>query len=980
MDNLNTNINNNEKEIENLNNNNNEKIENERNERNYKKYNNHKRKYRKKEGILSKKPRTSLNSKSHSKSRSNSKNKIKNYTKRTQLIRERIKNLNINLAKKNVNDELEEKNNKENDKNSQVILTDSENESKEKNKKQNNIVIKSIKNEENDMDTKNSNNISIKSIFTDLKYIKKIPLKHNESTSRKKPRLFKKYQTSMTFYKNRSPENKTYNRDNDKYTFNTFNIEKEIENYPKESTNINNDIEIKGYRTGFIYKNKKIIEKLNFKELKNSSPLKINSTVYEKVESKRNNYKKKINLIPKSNGKIKKSDLDFDAGSSGNKDSNTNRENYNLYVPKKVQHLSRGGSQQNIHNLKQNNNIPNTNIILKNRTKSYKTINNYINKDNNKINININNNIKIIAYNKKKSSWKMDEDDIIIEQDDNKLDDERFDLFKDNISDISSIESKSNIESETTENNNKLNVYLNNIYITKSILHPKWNKKKEVVINSGESSLKNSSPTQKTYNESSSNNNNNKNRYESVPHFIFKKRITNDKDSNKNTNINKKTYVKSDLNNERKFVNNIKNIKIRNNYDENEPKFEELVILQEKLKSIINGINKNSLIISNLCFDFLNYFNESSFIETVEKLFDNKNLKIINISLKYLVLSIIVLYNYNTESIIEENDTFLFQEIFSFDYQNMLHLYEYIISKVKSKNPWSFAIKNIIHVYRKSKKKVYSSNTSLNYQSVFDKIKNNTKFIRQIMNRIFSNSIKVNDKLVTFSKDIERRQFGELKNFFNKNIFIQNKSYGYIYPFYLGKDFKDQFVQEKISYIEESTNKYTLVIGLEDILISLKLDNNKSESKGILKFRPGLISFLKEMSNFFEIFVFSLSEDKIADYIMNSIEKRNKFFDYRLYRENLKINNDEFVFDLNVIERPLDETIIISNIPQIYQLYKENSINIKSYWEEDFTDNILRNLSPMLRQIAKEGGDIRENLLKYRDDIIKIATIGSFEY
>ena len=627
MDNLNSHFNNNEKDLENLNNNNNEKKEDERNERNYKKFNNHKRKYRNKEGILSKKPRTSQNSKGHNKSRSNSKNRIKNYTKRTQLIQERIKNMNINLAKKNINDEIEQKAHKVNDLNNQIILTDSENESKEKNKKQNNIVIKSIKIEENDLDTKNSNNLSIKNIFTDLKYIKKIPLKHNESTSRKKPRIFKKYQTSTTFYKNRSPENKTYNRENDKYNFNTFNIEKEMENYTKENTNANNDVEIKGYKTGFIYKNKKIIEKLDIKDIKNGSPLKINSNVYEKVESKRNNYKTKVNLIPKSNGKAKKSDLDFDDGSSGNKQSNTNRENYNIYVPKKIQHLSRGGSQQNIHNLKQNN-IPNSNAALKNRTKSYKTINNFINKDNNKINININNNIKIIAYNKKKSSWKMDKDDIIIEQDDNKLDDERFDLFKDNISDISSIESKSNIESETTENNNKLNVYLNNIYITKSIIHPKLNKKKETIINSGESSLKNSSPTQKTNKESNSNNN--KNRYESVPHFIFKKRITNDKDSSKKTNVNKRTYVKSDLYDEKKYTNNIKNIKIRNNYDENEPKFEELVILQEKLKSIINSINKNSLIISNLCFDFLNYFHESSFIETVGKLFDNKNLTCIS--------------------------------------------------------------------------------------------------------------------------------------------------------------------------------------------------------------------------------------------------------------------------------------------------------------------------------------------------------------
>lgn len=65
-----------------------------------------------------------------------------------------------------------------------------------------------------------------------------------------------------------------------------------MENYQKECTNTNNDIEIKGFKTGFIYKNKKIIEKLDIKDIKNSSPLKINSTVYEKVESKRNNYKK----------------------------------------------------------------------------------------------------------------------------------------------------------------------------------------------------------------------------------------------------------------------------------------------------------------------------------------------------------------------------------------------------------------------------------------------------------------------------------------------------------------------------------------------------------------------------------------------------------------------------------------------------------------------------------------------------------------
>ena len=74
-----------------------------------------------------------------------------------------------------------------------------------------------------------------------------------------------------------------------------------------------------------------------------------------------------------------------------------------------------------------------------------------------------------------------------------KLDEDKFDIFKDNISDISSIESKSYVESETTENNNKLNVYLNNIYKTKSIFHPKLYKRKD------DNTIKEKEPTNMKY-------------------------------------------------------------------------------------------------------------------------------------------------------------------------------------------------------------------------------------------------------------------------------------------------------------------------------------------------------------------------------------------------------------------------------------------------------------------------------------------------
>ena len=247
------------------------------------------------------------------------------------------------------------------------------------------------------------------------------------------------------------------------------------------------------------------------------------------------------------------------------------------------------------------NNALKANLSVKNRYKSYKSVNNITSKNNN-INININNNIKIITYNKKKKYWKMDKKDNIIEISDDKID-EKFDVFKDNISDISSIESRSNVESETTENNNKLNVYLNNIYKTKAIFHPKLYKKKQsnTVTDKVEGDRdnvlvkKNSFIIEKYKNpnnhETNDINNVNKNsRNVSVPQFIFKKRITKDssefkyKSKNKNINININTDNMIN-NNYLNTQNNINNIKVIKN--ESELRFDELFIIEYQLKKLL---------------------------------------------------------------------------------------------------------------------------------------------------------------------------------------------------------------------------------------------------------------------------------------------------------------------------------------------------------------------------------------------------------
>ena len=44
---------------------------------------------------------------------------------------------------------------------------------------------------------------------------------------------------------------------------------------------------------------------------------------------------------------------------------------------------------------------------------------------------------------------------------------------------------------------------------------------------------------------------------------------------------------------------------------------------------------------------------------------------------------------------------------------------------------------------------------------------------------------------------------------------------------------------------------------------------------------------------------------------------------------------------------------------------------IKPFWGEDNYDTALFDLIPILVNIAKDGGDIRKGLVKYKEDILK---------
>jgi CTD small phosphatase-like protein 2 len=111
-----------------------------------------------------------------------------------------------------------------------------------------------------------------------------------------------------------------------------------------------------------------------------------------------------------------------------------------------------------------------------------------------------------------------------------------------------------------------------------------------------------------------------------------------------------------------------------------------------------------------------------------------------------------------------------------------------------------------------------------------------------------------------------------------------------------------------------------------------------------------------------------------AEPIINSIEKEEKYFSFKFYREHTIIINNFFVKDISLIGRDINKIIIVDNLPQNFILQKENGILIKSFYGENKEDNSLFNLLKILIRIYNEGNDVRNSIKKYKNEILRKVT------
>ena len=434
------------------------------------------------------------------------------------------------------------------------------------------------------------------------------------------------------------------------------------------------------------------------------------------------------------------------------------------------------------------------------------------------------------------------------------------------------------------------------------------------------------------------------------------------------------------------IINNLNNK--NDNYVNNEIKleqiitllsFEDLLIIEDKINIVLNllKIGKKS---SEELFDLWNYFFSSTLKPKFEQIFKYflKETEAMKIFINYSLILIIICYDFSFNSNKRNiNINFSLFETLRLVYINLLIAIASIKNKIKSDNKDHYNLRliemsNINKIIGQNLINFNNNNSYTEEDFSFNRelLNNNTNLLIKNISLIIKNYRQNN--IINLFYSIKTKTLDEINIFFRQNILREDFiGCSVLASTYLKE--KQNFTPEKIPYIHaKNRKKYSLIIDLDETLIHFKVNHDRND-EGVLKLRPGVITFLERMREFYEIILFTEASEAYTELLMEAFNK-NKYFDYKLYRQHTIIIGQDFVKDLQRIGRPLDKMIIIDNIPQNFRMQKANGINIKPFYGEDQNDQTLFYLTPILINIAKDNIDTRNGLIKYRDEIITKIT------
>ncbi|KAI9342809.1 HAD-like domain-containing protein [Obelidium mucronatum] len=140
---------------------------------------------------------------------------------------------------------------------------------------------------------------------------------------------------------------------------------------------------------------------------------------------------------------------------------------------------------------------------------------------------------------------------------------------------------------------------------------------------------------------------------------------------------------------------------------------------------------------------------------------------------------------------------------------------------------------------------------------------------------------------------------------------------------------------------------YTLCLELNDSLVHLVWDKDYGWRVAT---RPGVKQFISYLSRYFEIVVFTTSQNYVAQPVIETLDPYH-YIMYSLYRDSTRLIGIKHVKDLSCLNRDLGRVVVVDTDPENFQLQPENGIQLKT-WKGEEGDEELSKLMKVLEEMA----------------------------
>ncbi|EME28918.1 mitochondrial presequence translocase subunit Tim50 [Galdieria sulphuraria] len=170
-----------------------------------------------------------------------------------------------------------------------------------------------------------------------------------------------------------------------------------------------------------------------------------------------------------------------------------------------------------------------------------------------------------------------------------------------------------------------------------------------------------------------------------------------------------------------------------------------------------------------------------------------------------------------------------------------------------------------------------------------------------------------------------------------------------------------KFLPDPTQLAPDGLPRRTLVLDLDETLVYSQWKASEGWKTLV---RPGVETFLEQMSHLYEIVLFTSSLPEHVDPIVRQIDSGG-YISHVLYRDCIKREYGYSIKDLSRLNRDLKRTIIVDNEPQCFKYQPLNGIAVPS-WKGNEDDRCLFELTSLLEYIVRQDvPDVRDVIEKY---------------